>query len=183
MVYISTDGNQNFNWIIIISLMASLIVISVGVLYFHRKIKYLEAKITKRPKAPMGQTVSKFRKKGSTESFEIEAQIKNLPIVEEEKKVMLTELHGIENDESIDVVNTISGNLSEIEAEILWNSLFLRFNRLYKSENWAQALFLLESLYEIAEFLGDHNKFKDFAVKYNEKQGKQQQKFSENQIN
>ncbi len=69
MVSISTAGNQTFYWIILISLMASLIVLSGVVFYLQRKINYLEGQITKISKAPKGQTGTTLRKKESTQSF------------------------------------------------------------------------------------------------------------------
>ena len=66
-------------------------------------------------------------------------------------------------------------NLLEMGPESLWNSLMLRFNRLYKSAKWAQALVLLRTLNEIAEFLGDDTKIKALSAKHDEIKVKRQQ--------
>jgi len=58
---------------------------------------------------------------------------------------MLTELHGLENDERIEVYNNVSGNLPDNKAEILWNSLMQRFERLYKVKNGARPYFYLNN--------------------------------------
>jgi len=62
--------------------------------------------------------------------------------------------------------------LSKSDAKYLFDSLMLRFNRLYKTGKWEAALVLLEQLSDLAEFLGDQKKVNDLALKYEEIQGK-----------
>jgi len=182
MVYVSGNGDQTFNLIIILLFGRVILGASGYLIHFSRKMKSLEASITKKSIKPLGKMKGKPWKLLTTELFEVEDQISQLPISEDEKELMRTELHGIEDEERPDVFNSISGNLSEREAKNLWDSLILRFNRLYKLENWAKALLLLENLFEIAEFLGDANKFNDLSGKYDAIQEKQQQNFSDYQI-
>jgi hypothetical protein len=182
MVYVSGNGDQTFNLIIILLFGAVMLGASSYIIHFSRKIKSIEAKIAKKSIEPGGKMAVKPRKLLTTDSFEVEDQISQLPLSEAEKELMRMELHGIEDEERPDVFQSVSGNLSESEAKDLWNSLMLRFNRLYKLEHWAQALLLLETLFEIAEFLGDANKFNGLSGKYDEIQEKQQQNFVNTQI-
>jgi len=170
--YPSEDGDPQFSWIIIILMAVGVVGISGCALYFNRKIKSLEGKITGPSQALTSKKPSISWKPLTTESFEVEEQIRDLPLLEDEKKLMLTEFQGIENDGRIAVFNSIRGNLSEDEANNLWDSILLRFNRLCKSENWAQALISLEELFQIADFLGDNSKFNDLLGKYDEIQEK-----------
>jgi len=179
MVYISENGNQTFTLIVIL-LFGAVIGVSGYIIHFSRKMKRLEGMIAKKSIGLPSKKAFKPLKIFSADLFEVEDQIKQLPIQEEEKELISSELHGIENEERIEVLNAVNPNLSESEAKTLWDSLMQRFNRLYKLENWAQALILLESLFELAEFLGDDSKFTDLSSKYDEIQEKYQKNFFEN---
>ena len=154
MVYISKNGNQLFNLIIIFLLGAVVLVVSGFIIHFNRKMKSLESKIVRKTIQPLDKTAAKPWKRLVPESFAVEDQLSQLPIPETEKELLY-------------------GKISVSEAKTLWVSLMQRFNRLYKLEKWAQALILLETLFEIAAFLDDDdNKLNDLLGKYEEIQKK-----------
>jgi len=203
MVSISWGRNPTFGWTIIILLMVGLVGLSGGILYFNRKTTTTTGKIIGLPKASIVQKESKFWKYISTEVVEdgglsemgpeslwnsLRLRLSRLYKSEKwaQALVLLRTLEEIAeffgDNEKIKELsvkyNEIQGkqhNLSEMGPESLWNSLMLRFNRLYKSGKWAQALVLLRTLNEIAEFLGDDEKIKALSAKHDEIKVKRQQ--------
>jgi len=154
MVYFSGNENQSFYLIIILLLGVVALVTSGFMIYLNRKIQRLESTITKKSIELLGIKAAHVGKMLATEPLAVKNQLSQSSIPETHKEYLY-------------------GKISANKARILLNSLILRLNRLYKLDKRAEALVLLETLIEIAVFLGDTNKLDNLLGKYEELQEKQ----------